>query len=49
MKKVIDTRDTKLMAKRVTPRYARKGTVHANQGYFAVNRDGESGKFVKRV
>ena len=43
-----DTRDTvKLMAQRVTSRYAPKGSIHSNQGFFAVDR-ASSGRFVTR-
>ena len=36
-----------LMFRRVTSRYARKGTLSSNRGYLSVKRNAKNGRFVK--
>lgn len=36
-----------LMFRRVTDRYARKGTISSNRGYLSVKRNSKTGQFAK--
>lgn len=36
-----------LMFRRVTNRYAKKGTISSNRGYLSVKREAKSGRFAK--
>ena len=50
MKKIIRNPigNKNIFFRRTTNRYAQKGTISHNVGYFYVSRDGENGQFIKR-
>ena len=46
-KKVWPIGSENMMFRRVTNRYARKGTLSSNRGYLSVKRNAKTGRFAK--